>query len=60
MNAEPVFDGGTVIKKANGKVIGEVYPCALGWGYHHYKSDLGYEGADSKEEAVKELLKEKN
>lgn len=57
MKNNPVFENGTVIVHAN-KEIGEVYPCAIGWGYHHYKSDLGYEGADSKKEATEELIKE--
>lgn len=52
---DTVYPGAEVIKSKNGKPVGEIYQDGSGWGCLHYKADRGYDGIDSREDAVQAL-----
>ena len=52
---DTVYPNSHVIKSKNGKPVGEIYQDANGWGCFHYRADRGYDGIDSREDAIAAL-----
>jgi hypothetical protein len=52
---DTVYPNAQVIKSKNGKPVGEIYQDANGWGCFHYRADRGYDGIDSREDAIAAL-----
>ena len=52
---DTVYPNAQVIKSKNGKPVGEIYQDASGWGCFHYRADRGYDGIDSREDAIAAL-----
>ena len=52
---DTVYPNAQVIKSKNSKPVGEIYQDANGWGCFHYRADRGYDGIDSREDAIAAL-----
>jgi len=52
---DTVYPNAQVIKSKNGKPVGEIYQDGNSWGCFHYRADRGYDGIDSREDAIAAL-----
>ena len=54
-STDTVYPNAKVINSKKGKPVGEIYPDGDRWGAFHYGADRGYDGIDSKDEAIEAL-----